>query len=135
MCMFTILLSSAIGSWTVQPFSGQVSLYSKANKGNLWERGNAYCCSFSKTFLREWFSWKGTRYHKTLALYLITSVYQVKMKHTLSINQQSKHCHAKPTNANTLSNISHTSLMVVVWLKLQDKVTIHRLHTELMCIL
>jgi len=86
--MLTILFSSAMGSRTVHPFSGNVSLYSKANKGNLWERGNAYCCSFSKTFLREWFSWKGTRHHKALKLYLVISPEKVTMQHTLYIPQQ-----------------------------------------------
>jgi len=42
----------------------------------------------------------------------------------------SRHYYDKRRYANTASSINHTSLMMVVWLKFHDKVTIHKLHTE-----
>lgn len=118
--MLTILFSSAMGSRTVHPFSGNVSLYSKANKGNLWERGNAYCCSFSKTFLREWFSWKGTKHHKALTLYLLISPDKVTMQHTLYILQQFAQ-NAMNLTAEYLQNSQDNSVSIVTRLKAGQK--------------
>jgi len=64
----TIRFNSAMGSYTFHPFSWNISVYSKAKSRILFERGNAYCWSFSNTSLREWFSclWANRRLRMSL---------------------------------------------------------------------